>query len=143
MEIGPVKFFDTREGKLFGFLVDGRGIDLFFHYSGGCKVTLDKNRDIALEQAPPRYPKKGDYLMFERGQNAKGAKATLWCFEDDYQEMSEKRRRDLTIDEAKQHLAGKLCNILTHTYSTSQYGTVTTMVTTTVAWLTSDGHQVA
>lgn len=140
METGYVKFFDTREGKLFGFLVDDKGVELFFHYSGGCEVAIDENQDITFEQTPPRYPKKGDRLMFKRGQNAKGVKATAWCFEHEYEEMDEKRKRDFTIDEAKGHLADKPCNILEHTYSTTQYGAVITTVTTTITWLTSDGR---
>lgn len=143
METGYVKFFDTREGKLFGFLVDDKGVELFFHYSGGCKVAIDGNQDITFEQTPPQYPKKGDRLKFKRGQNAKGVKATAWCFEHEYEEMDEKRKRDLTIDEAKQHLADKPCDVLEHTYSTTQYGAVITTVTTKVTWFTPDGRYVA
>lgn len=140
METGYVKFFDTREGRLFGFVVDSKGVELFFHYSGGCKVALDANKNITFEQMPPRYPKKGDRMMFNRGRNAKGAKATTWCFEQDYEDVIENCKRDLTIDEAKRHLADKPCNIFEHTYSTTQYGAVITTVTTTITWLTSDGR---
>jgi cold shock CspA family protein len=143
METGYVKFFDTREGKLFGFLVDDKGIELFFHYSGGCTVAIDGNQELTFEQAPPRYPKKGDYLKFRRGRNAKGPMAKAWCFQDEYERMDEKRKRDLTIDEAKQYLVDKPCDVLEHIYSTTQYGAVITTVTTKVTWLTSDGRHVA
>ncbi|MBX4181314.1 cold shock domain-containing protein [Candidatus Parcubacteria bacterium] len=140
METGYVKFFDTREGKLFGFLVDDNGVELFFHYSGGCTVAIDGNQELTFEQAPPRYPKKGDYLKFRRGRNAKGPMAKAWCFQDEYERMDEKRKRDLTIDEAKQYLTDTPCDILEHTYSTTQHGRVITTVTTKVTWLTSSGH---
>jgi|GEM_PF-4540439 cold shock CspA family protein len=139
METGYVKFFDTREGKLFGFLVDEMGKELFFHYSNGCEVGLDGNNEITFKQTPPRYPKKGDYLRFKRGQNAKGAKATAWCLEREYEEMVEKRKRNLTFEEAKKYLADKMCDILEYTDSTTQYGTVITSVTTKLSWIRPSG----
>jgi hypothetical protein len=142
MESGYVKFFDTREGKLFGFLVDEKGSELFFHYSDGRDVEPGEPGEVKMEDPAslkPSFPRKGDRLMFARGKNAKGAKATQWCFQDEYEDALEKSKRDLTLDEAKQHLADKPCNVLEHTYSTTQYGAVITTITTSITWLTSDG----
>lgn len=149
MESGYVKFFDTREGKLFGFLVDEMGNELFFHYSDGRSVSqacpsVTSTADIVLNHptSPLRYPKKGDGLMFVRGRNAKGQKAKTWCYARQYEEMVEKAKRDLTVDEAKQYLADKPCNILEHTSSTNEWGSITTMDVTVVEWLSSDGKYV-
>lgn len=140
METGYVKFFDTREGKLFGFLVDEMGNEIFFHYSGGCTVSLDANREIAFEVAPPRFPKMGDQLMFKRGQNAKGAKATAWCFERDYDEMRLKIQRDLTLDEAKQFLADKPYDLLEHVYTSRTWGFIAITKETSIHWSVDGRH---
>lgn len=144
METGYVKFFDTREGKLFGFLMDEKGVDLFFHYSGGRKVALNANRDIVFEQVQIRYPRPGDDLKFERGRNPKGEMAKTWCFEREYEEMLEKSKRDLTLEEARRYLADKKCNLLEYTNTEkSCAGAVITTVVTKITWLTTDGRYTA
>ncbi len=140
METGYVKFFDTREGKLFGFLVDDKGNELFFHYSDERLPRLNETQDVVLAEptSPMRYPKKGDRLVFGRSKNAKGPKATPWCFEAEYDRMVEKSKRELTIDEAKGYLADQPCEICEHTDSPETLGSVSTTVTTEITWLSED-----
>lgn len=139
MEAGYVKFFDTRDGKLFGFVVDGKGAELFFHYSGGCRVALDANQDIVFEPMPPRYPKKGDRLMFARGRNAKGVKASTWWFERDYENVVEKRKRELTLGEVKQTLGGATANVLAYKRVVRGSWDTMTIETSEITW--SKGSQ--
>lgn len=123
MKRGYVKFFDTRAGKRFGFLVDGENNELFFHYSDGCGVRLDHNQDIVLEQAGAslRYPQAGDRLVFKLGRNYKGPKAAQWCFAPDYDQLVEKRKRDLTLDEAKRLLGPLHVKVHRYTHTRTPY----------------------
>lgn len=144
METGYVKFFDTREGKLFGFLVDEKGNELFFHYSDERLPRLNETQDVILIEStsPMRYPKKGDRLVFGRSQNAKGPKARPWCFEEEYERMVEKSKRELTIDEAKEYLANQPCEIMEHTDSPETLGSVWTTVTTEITWRSEDHRRI-
>lgn len=142
-ETGYVKFFLTRNDALYGFIQVPNGPDLHFHYSGGCSVALDEKNEIIFKPTPPRYPRQGDELMYERGRNAKGPKAKAWYFKYQYDEMLEKSKRDLTLEDAKLYLAGRACDIIEHTYSTTQYEAVITTVTTEVTWLKPDDRYVA
>jgi hypothetical protein len=86
METGYVKFFDTRNGKLFGYLVDGMGNELWFHWADGRDPLLTVSGEVKLQLSPARlpYPKTGDPLVFERGKNTNGPKASPWGFKSVY-----------------------------------------------------------
>jgi hypothetical protein len=89
MESGYVKFFDTREGKLFGFLVDEMNNELWFHHSDGRDLLLTVTGEVKPKQSSSLlpFPKKGDQLVFERGRNAKGPKAAQWGFKSAYDHL--------------------------------------------------------
>jgi len=142
MESARVKFFNKNPGKMYGILVDDNGKGLFFHYSGGCTVALDGN-DIVFEETPSRYPKTGDRLMFKLGWNAKGAKAKMWCFADEYEEVAEKVRRYLTLDEAKGLLAKYKARVLEYVKEVTSWNTTTVTTSTTITWSDSEGFQMA
>jgi hypothetical protein len=138
MESGYVKFFLTSPEKLFGFLVDENGKEVFFHYSNGRDVVVDGPGDVKLVEPTQqlRCPKKGEYLKFERNSNGKGPKASPWCFEERYNYILAQSKRDITLEEAKQFLSDKSCDV----FSYSQTSNGMTIVTTEITWLTADGQ---
>lgn len=86
METGIVKFFDARPGKLFGRIIDESGNEIWFHYSSGREFLLMVNGDVKHSSLPGRiaFPKQGDRVVFLRGSNAQGPKATPWGFKAAY-----------------------------------------------------------
>lgn len=109
MEWGCVKFFDTREGKLFGFVVDEMGNDIWFHYSDGRDLLLTVKGEVKPQLSPARlpYPKQGDRLVFERGSNAKGPKAAPWGFKSAHDHLKLQWERNQPPKQVPQrHLAG-------------------------------------
>lgn len=153
METGYVKFFDTREGKLFGFLVDEMGDELFFHYSNGRAVQIstptygpmkdEKIVDLVDPKSPLRYPKKGDQLMYIRGRNTKGPKAASWCFKSEYDDKLDKSKRNLTLDEATKILESSSAKVLEYVKTTSDWGSQKVVSTTKVTWRDSADRRIA
>jgi len=149
MESGYVKFFDAREGKLFGFLVDELGNELFFHYSDGRSVRVWESHfgdvkfvDLVESTTPLRFPKKGDRLAFDRGRNAKGPKARPWCFKREYDNALDEAKRNLTLEEAKEILASSKAKVLEYVKTSLWWGTTTIIVTTEVIWYSVDDKPV-
>ncbi len=153
METGYVKFFDTREGKLFGFLVDEMGDELFFHYSNGRAVQIstptygpmkdEKIVDLVDPKSPLRYPKKGDRLMYIRGRNTKGPKAAAWCYQSDYDDKLDKSKRNLTLDEATKILESSSAKVLEYVKTTSDWGSQKVVSTTKITWRDSADRRIA
>ena len=100
MEIGTVKWFDTREGKKFGFVTDEDGKEIFFHFNDGrlIRVNVTKRRPEFSDEPTfktkegirrLRDPKPGDQIVFTRTQGYKGDKASPWCFKSIYDKAIE------------------------------------------------------
>jgi len=104
---GVVQFFDSREGKRFGFLA-GEAIpweinevrggfqhieceqswkqEVFFHFNDGCPVVAgSKEVIVRLRKPVAREPRKGDQILFKCLEGRKGPKATPWCYLDEYE----------------------------------------------------------
>lgn len=115
LESGHVKWFDTREGKRFGFIQPiAGGKELWFHYSSYRPfvpsediMTTDGDEVIFADMAKrvPAFPRQGEVVYFSRGRNAKGEIAHPWGY---------KREHDRVLDEI---------------YSTPNYGNTFTYVT--------------
>lgn len=92
MEFGKVKFFDSREGKRFGFIIDGDGSEIFFHFNDGRFIEAGKKEPQFTEPtfvykgkiAHLRDPQPGDLVVFERIRGSKGFKASPWGYKDNY-----------------------------------------------------------
>jgi cold shock CspA family protein len=87
MQRGTVKFFDSREHKLFGFIIPDSGTgSIFFHFNNGMKVAPRKRSDIMppLVTGDMRMPKKGDYVVFESEDARRGPKVRVWAFAADW-----------------------------------------------------------
>lgn len=149
METGYVKFFDTREGKLFGFVVDEMGNELFFHYSGGRTIRVREDVrdhqffDFVHPTSPMQFPKKGDRIMFYRGENTKGPKATAWCFKSDYDDAVDKSKRTLTLDEAKELLSKSKAKVLEYVKTMKTCGSTVVIVTTEITWSSAPRNVIA
>ncbi|MFZ2763576.1 MAG: hypothetical protein WAX80_00850 [Minisyncoccia bacterium] len=149
METGYVKFFDTREGKLFGFVVDEMGNELFFHYSGGRAIRVREHLrdhkffDFVHPTSPMQFPKKGDRIMFYRGENAKGAKATAWCFKSEYDDAVDKSKRTLTLDEAKELLSKSKAKVLEYVKTMKTWGSTVVIATTEITWCSEPRNPIA
>jgi cold shock CspA family protein len=147
MESGYVKFFLTHAEKLFGFVVDEDGKDVFFHYSSGRAVEVKGPGEVQLVETtyPLRSPKKWDRIMFERADRPKGPAACPWCFEEEYEKVLAASKHDLTVEEAQKYLAGKPCQIFEYSESWDEFGigVITTTVTTEITWMGLDGKYVA
>lgn len=93
MEFGTVTFFDGRDNKRFGFLeADGDGAKIFFHLNNECMVKYDHaghyggkdpewhqykfDHDHAIKHG--QIPRKGNRIIFERGDSPRGPKAVRW-----------------------------------------------------------------
>lgn len=141
MESGYVKFFLTSPEKLFGFLVDEMGNEIFFHYSNGRAVAVKAPGEVKLVEPthPLQYPKKGEYLLFTRSSNGKGPKASPWCFVRDFNEAIAQSTRNLTLEEAQQLLSNKPCDIFEYTDTSCPNGIDLEIVVTEISWLTSEG----
>jgi cold shock CspA family protein len=148
MENGYVKFFDSREGKLFGFVVGGDGEDIYFHYSNGQVPYLyefkgDKSVKFKTSTTPMPYPKMGDRLVFNLSKNGKGPKANPWCFEQDYNKVLDGMKSHISLDEAKKLLADSRASVLEYDKVTTSFGTVNTTTTTVITWYGIGGKEVA
>lgn len=89
MEKGVVKFFDSRDGKKFGFVVTESGEEIFFHQNDGERMipgrTEPEFSGSGLRRAGGktfrlREPLKDDQIVFSRGYGSKGVKACPWSF---------------------------------------------------------------
>jgi hypothetical protein len=90
MQKGTVKFFDTRDDKLFGFVRTEQGEEFFFHFSGGRELdTYDEQPDFSRRRLDrSRFPKKGDQMVFILGDPGyKGERVGLWSFAEDYDQI--------------------------------------------------------
>ena len=87
-DYGIVKFFDRREGKMFGFanmldvFGDETGEVIFIHYYNGQRI-LDWEGSTPIfssrrDHLP--FPEAGDRLVFEVRVGNKGKKAWPWSF---------------------------------------------------------------
>lgn len=93
MEFGTVTFFDGRNDKRFGFIeADRDGAKIFFHLNTEFMVTRNHdgnyagkdpvwhqykfNHDHAIKHS--QIPRKGQRIIFERGDAPKGPKAVKW-----------------------------------------------------------------
>lgn len=89
MEIGTVKFFDSRDNKRFGFIaVDGGG-EIFFHFNDGENIEAGGDEPRFCGGKLNREPKKGDVIVFEcnSGYKGQGPKAAPWGFERDHRRV--------------------------------------------------------
>lgn len=104
MEIGTVKFFDSRDNKRFGFIaVDGGG-EIFFHFNDGENIEASGDEPRFCGGKLNREPKKGDVVVFERKSGYKGAKAAPWGFERNH-------RRAETESDARQAI-GQMMEVI-------------------------------
>ena len=84
MEEGIVKFFDSRDNKRFGFIIDENGKEIFFHFNDGENIIAGKEDAVFSEGKLRTEPKKGDAIVFIRTPGSKGPKASPWGFAQDY-----------------------------------------------------------
>jgi cold shock CspA family protein len=67
---GVVTYFDSRPGKLFGFIEPVEGGKVFFHHNNNANYS-----------EPDRLAKKGDRVEFISADDPKGPKAKEWNFD--------------------------------------------------------------
>lgn len=95
MEKGKVKWFNSSENKLFGFITTESGGEIFFHFNDGRPVIPDNNkRETKFSDEPTiktagktfslRMPKVGDEVVFERRWAEKGDKASPWGYQSHF-----------------------------------------------------------
>lgn|SRR2546429_2750871 len=97
---GTVKFFDSRPGKRYGFIVREDGGEIFFHFEGGEFMKMGIEEPIFTgsstvvkggETLRLREPQKGDVLVFQidssRGERIK---ASPWCYASSYDRLAAK-----------------------------------------------------
>ncbi len=97
MPKGPVKFFDSRPERRFGFIRLETGGDLFFHFNdgqiivpggsepefSGKSMTTDKQG----RQCGLRDPRIGDILVYQRSSGSQGPKAYPWGYQSQWEAM--------------------------------------------------------
>jgi hypothetical protein len=90
MEIGKVHWFDSRDGKRFGFInVRGEEKEIFFHFNDGCypEIGSDGKNIFFTSEGVKKEPRKGDRIVFLRANAKRGPKACSWCFAKDYEQL--------------------------------------------------------
>lgn len=81
---GTVKFFDNRQGELFGFIAGDDGEDCHFHFDRGREIKPSGFEPAFTQWPVTREPVKGDRLVFEPKQTARGWTAESWGYADEY-----------------------------------------------------------
>jgi cold shock CspA family protein len=90
MEVGKVHWFDSRDGKRFGFInVRGEEKEIFFHFNDGCypEIGRDGKNIFFTEEALKKEPRNGNRIVFLRANAKRGPKACPWCFAEDYERL--------------------------------------------------------
>lgn len=89
-EFGVVKFFDSRPGKMFGFIKPDKprkeGEEVFFHRNGGCAIIEDfaGELDLDLDTWIEREPHKGSRVVYRATTHGRGPVAFEWNYEDEW-----------------------------------------------------------
>lgn len=97
MEIGIVKFFDSRKRMRYGFIsVAGSG-DVFFHFKDGENIKASHNGPRFCAGKLIREPKKGDILVFERQIDSTGPKAVPWGYGEDFRRAEKESNTHQTV----------------------------------------------
>lgn len=111
LERGVVNFFDSRSEKRFGFILLPSKEEVFFHFNDGAPVKVGATEPEMETSLRNREPQKGDNLFFRRSQNRKGAKASPWCFAQDWeraeQEITQRQVYRLVKQEGAFHVKRK------------------------------------
>ena len=97
MEIGTVKFFDSRDNKRFGFIDVNGGGEIFFHFNDGENIEAGGDEPRFCGGKLNKEPKKGDVVIFERKSGYKGPKAAPWGFEQDHRRAESQGDAQQTI----------------------------------------------
>ena len=84
-EIGVVVWIHPNGTKPYGFLHDKNGERLFFHINDAVTFFGDKSA-VSWKPGVEKYPKRGDLLAFERGENSKGSIANPWGYAKNLEE---------------------------------------------------------
>lgn len=80
---GFVKFFDNREGKLFGFFIAEDGKEYFFHMYQGQRPFVSRIGFNSVHESV--FPKPGDKVCFYLTNGYKGARAGIWYYLEHYE----------------------------------------------------------
>lgn len=89
MKTGIVKFFDSREGKKYGFVtteIGGKKVNVFFHFDAGSRIVSGNDSPWFVGGRVKVEPKRGDEITFNCKSGDKGIKVKQWCFTKDYLE---------------------------------------------------------
>lgn len=109
MEHGKVKFFNSRDGKMFGFIVpDAGGREVFFHLGNGRRPNPKGYVDWHdINSSAPHLPNAGDRVVYDMRKlrpKDKGPAVEQWAFESEYNLVQSGGKLQFSVAEAQELL---------------------------------------